>query len=207
MQKKYMKFILFVIIAAMCVCAGCGKKSGDSVISPESPAANENTSTDGNLPNAESPGTTDSIINSVPEITIDEAVSDEVKESIDFDVYTNQRAYELQEKDTEPQIKLIYPVNIYRTDVMDVKYHVDIVNADDGSVVLQVLGTDFTVTKTVSEIKVEWQSVGLKVMPTEKVYKFKGLCITIDGEVYFYEDTFYSPFIEGREITYTQISE
>lgn len=140
----------------------------------------------------------------ISKVTVDGAVSDEIKNKIDFDAYKNQKAYELSEKN-KSEIKLFYPVNIFETDTMDVKYHVEIAKASKKSVVLEVLGTDFTINKSVKEIKVEWKSVGLKVLPTEKVYEFKGLCITVDGDVYFYEDVFYSPFIEGRDITYNPV--
>lgn len=72
---------------------------------------------------------------------------------------------------------------------------------------LEVLGTDFVITKTVSVIKVEWKKVGLKVTPNEKAYEFKGLCITMDEDVYFYEDVFYSPYNENRKINVKTIGE
>ncbi|MBE7064462.1 MAG: hypothetical protein E7384_01435 [Ruminococcaceae bacterium] len=174
MKKSYIKFAVLFITVISCICF-IGCKDKDK----------KSTS-------------------AVSKVTVDGAVSDEIKNKIDFDAYKNQKAYELSEK-KESEIKLLYPVNVFETDTMDVKYHVEVAKASKKSVVLQVLGTDFTINKSVKEIKVEWKSVGLKVLPTEKVYEFKGLCITVDGDVYFYEDVFYSPFIEGRDITYNPV--
>jgi len=174
MNKVYIKVIALSLLLISCLCfAGCKKD----------PA----------------PQATGSA-NAVSKVTIDGAISEDVKNKIDFDAYKNQRAYELAEKNSSSEIKLLYPVNIYQTETMDVKYHVDISTTADGSSVLEVLGTDFTVPKHIKEIKVEWVSVGLKVLPTEKFYEFKGLCVTMDGEVCFYEDVFYSPYVEGRKI-------
>lgn len=152
--------------------------------------------------NDEETKTSDESAQKVSNIKLEGAVSNDVKDKIDFDAYITQEAYELKEKENSQKIKLLYPVNAFETDSMKVTYHVDVRKDDNGTTVLEVFGTDFLLEKTAKEIKVEWKSIGLDVKPTEKLHKITGLCITIDGEVHFYQDTFYSPFIEGREMLY-----
>jgi hypothetical protein len=179
MKKVWIKVLVLVVAVVACMSfAGCNDDAAPT-------------------PTASSGGASN--------IKLEGAVSKEVQDKIDFDAYKTQEAYELKEKENTSKIKLLYPVNIFKTDTMNVKYHVEVGNDDNGNTVLEVLGTDFTIAKKVKEIKVEWRSVGLKVLQTEKVYRFDGLCITVDGDVYFYQDEFFSPFVEGRDIAYEAV--
>ena len=203
MKIRNIKISMCLLLVVVCILSGCNKKTKETSGPNESPVVTGSPSVDNN-----SSSTQDSL-NAVPEFTIDEAVPEDVKQNIDFDAYQNQNIYELNEveTDTSAKTKLLYPSNLYMAENLDVKYHVALVTRDNGTVVLEVLGTDFIVSKNVSVIKVEWKSVGLKVTHNEKAYEFKGLCITMDEDVYFYEDVFYSPYNENRKINVKTIGE
>lgn len=175
MKKPHVKIFAFVLVFIISLCTiGCSDGSGKATATPSASG----------------------VANPV-KVKIDSAVSEEVKSQIDFDAYKNQQSYVLGEKNGDAEIKLLYPVNAYLTEKMDVKYHVELSKDEAGTNVLEIFGTDFSLPQGVKEVKVEWTKYS---QSSEKMYRMERLCISLDGEVYFYEDEFYSPRIPGREI-------
>lgn len=178
MKKVYIKIIAAVLLIVGCLSVtGCNGGDNGAATPTPSVAADANAKP--------------------VEVKIESAVSEEVKSKIDFDAYKEQRAYVLGESDTSSDIKLLCPISAYMTDKIEVIYHVALNKADDGSDILEIFGTDFSFPKGVKEIKVEWKKYS---QYNNNMYRLENLCITIDGEVYFYEEEFFTPRIAGREI-------
>ncbi len=182
-KKRIVKKIAVVCLLTLSVCAlsGCSDKKSKEITSPLATP------------------TGDSIL-AVPDVTISDKVDESVINGINFEEYEykDSSAYKLSEKETSSKIKLTVPTTDYSIANMKGTFHVDIVNKDDGRLVLELLGTDFTLPQGIKTCEVKWKSMGIFHTSGEKLYRFINLCIELDGSVYFYENTFYSPIIEGR---------
>lgn len=208
---KYFKNITALILAgaALLSMSSCKKddKKTDGSAGPTSSVAVSETPADGTAvgdgdstgnPTDGSNGTgvESGEVSSVVVEKVDESVSD----SIDLNVYDNFK-YDLGEVETDNDITLIAPVLNSVSDWAKIDYHIKCVTNSDGTKTLELLGTDFVIAEDFSVIKVMWTWEGEVVVDSEKVRRFEGLCIMLDDEIYFYEDEFYSPVVEGRYVT------